>query len=156
MLRLAINAAIQIAGAAAADEQSDWTVVKITAPDQTNSRTRTVIPLTSLFTNRWTLLVPAALSIAWLAGKAEAAETTKPNIVFIMADDLGPGWVDYGFLGKWHLAGEGSVKTNKSARIACAGNLIAGSRKYQPRCRTVSFEVALFIHPHAQREGRTR
>ena len=23
------------------------------------------------------------------------AETTKPNIVFIMADDLGPGWVDY-------------------------------------------------------------
>ncbi|MFN3150392.1 sulfatase [Bremerella sp.] len=24
-----------------------------------------------------------------------SAETTKPNIVFIMADDLGPGWVDY-------------------------------------------------------------
>jgi len=24
-----------------------------------------------------------------------SADTTKPNIVFIMADDLGPGWVDY-------------------------------------------------------------
>ncbi|MEN8847112.1 MAG: sulfatase-like hydrolase/transferase, partial [Akkermansiaceae bacterium] len=24
-----------------------------------------------------------------------SAETKKPNIVFIMADDLGPGWVDY-------------------------------------------------------------
>ncbi|MFC5050424.1 sulfatase [Rubritalea spongiae] len=23
------------------------------------------------------------------------ADTTKPNIIFIMADDLGPGWVDY-------------------------------------------------------------
>jgi len=67
------------------------------------------------------------------------ADSPKPNIVFIMADDLGAGWVDYddsnpeintpnlqrlvetgmvfnrayatGFIGKWHLAGTGLISS---------------------------------------------
>ena len=42
---------------------------------------------------------PTAIAIGFaicgLFASQAAAETTKPNIVFIMADDLGPGWVDY-------------------------------------------------------------
>lgn len=40
-----------------------------------------------------TCFVSIALSVCF--APQVIAETTKPNIVFIMADDLGPGWVDY-------------------------------------------------------------
>lgn len=36
-----------------------------------------------------------SVGLALLSGAAVAVEVEKPNIVFIMADDLGPGWVDF-------------------------------------------------------------
>jgi len=36
-----------------------------------------------------------SLALSGLFSSLVNAETTKPNIVFIMADDLGAGWVDY-------------------------------------------------------------
>lgn len=44
-----------------------------------------------------TKLIITTLSLAWATGLAIAADSTpdKPNIIFIMADDLGPGWVDF-------------------------------------------------------------
>ena len=41
------------------------------------------------------LTVAITLAIAPFAELATAQTESKPNIVFIMADDLGPGWVDY-------------------------------------------------------------
>ena len=39
--------------------------------------------------------VAVCLVISQIVSQITFAQTTKPNIVFIMADDLGPGWVDY-------------------------------------------------------------
>lgn len=36
-----------------------------------------------------------SLTLGVVFGSLAIADTPKPNIVFIMADDLGPGWVDY-------------------------------------------------------------
>lgn len=36
-----------------------------------------------------------ALALSTSSATLAATDTTRPNIVFIMADDLGPGWIDY-------------------------------------------------------------
>lgn len=46
--------------------------------------------MTTVFRRFLPLPLLAVISISPLA-----AESTKPNIIFVMADDLGPGWVDF-------------------------------------------------------------
>jgi len=54
------------------------------------------------------------LSLTSQARGEETAPNQKPNIVFIMADDLGPGWVDFD-------GGNDKINTPNLQRIAEGG-----------------------------------
>lgn len=70
-------------------------------------------------------LVRFALSVGCIA--IATAEAAQPNIVFIMADDLGPGWVDY----------DGSnpeINTHHLERLAKSGMVFTRAYAAAPVC----------------------
>jgi arylsulfatase A len=55
------------------------------------------------------------------------ADTTKPNIVSIMADDLGPGWVEY-------KCSNPEINSPNRERLAKSGMLFAQAYAAAPVC----------------------
>jgi hypothetical protein len=100
----------------------------------------------------------AALSaICWLTGATDAAAQQKPNIVIIVADDL--GWGDVGFHGSNirtpnldKLAGEGVVLDNFYTTPICSptrAGLMTG--RYPDRFRSLPVRLACQGRVHQPR-----